>query len=83
MIKSIFVIFNERKLVLGPLEVKVKVKVKPKKFRNSMILPELLDDLCLWQVCKVCKYSSMQVNRYACMQVCKYSGMQGCRDAGI
>ena len=36
MIKSIFVIFNERKLVLGPLEVKVKVKVKPKKFRNKL-----------------------------------------------
>ena len=42
-------IFNERKLVLGPLDVKVKVKVKvkPKKLRNSMILPELLDNLQL------------------------------------
>ena len=38
-------IFNERKLVLGPLDVKVKVKVKPKKFRNSIILSELPDDL--------------------------------------
>ena len=40
-------IFNERKLVLGPLDV--KVKVKPKKLRNSMILPELLDNLQLCQ----------------------------------
>ena len=35
------VIFNERKLVLGLLIVKVIMK----KFRNSVILPELLDDL--------------------------------------
>ena len=34
-------IFNERKLVLGMLEQKVKVKVKAKKFINSMISPEL------------------------------------------
>ena len=38
-------IFNEQKLVLGMLEQKVKVKVKAKKFRNSMISPELSDDL--------------------------------------
>ena len=36
-------IFNERKLVLGPLDV--KVKVKPKKFRTSLILSELPEDL--------------------------------------
>ena len=82
-------IFNERKLVLGPLDVKVKVKVKPKKLRNSMILSELLDDLCLWQVCNVCKYASiqvcnyasMQVNRYASMQVLKYASIQVCKFA--
>ena len=36
-------IFNEQKLVLGLQHVKVKVQME--KFRNSMILPELLDDL--------------------------------------
>ena len=36
-----FLVFNERKLVLGLLDEKVKVKVKAKKFKNSMILPEL------------------------------------------
>ena len=30
---------------LRPLEVKLKVKVKAKKFRNNMLLLELLDDL--------------------------------------
>ena len=40
---SISLIFNERKLVLGPLDV--KVKVKPKMFRNSIILSDLLDEL--------------------------------------
>ena len=38
-------IFNEQKLVLGPLEVKGKEKVKPTKFRNSIILSELPDDV--------------------------------------
>ena len=38
-----FPVFNERKLVLGPLDV--KVKVKPKKFRTSLILSELPEDL--------------------------------------
>ena len=61
-----------------------KSESKPKKkFRKSMILPEFLDDLCSWQVCKVCKnaniqvcnFASMQVNRYACMQICKYASM--------
>ena len=40
-------IFNERKLVLEPLnslKFKVKVKVTMKKFRNSSLSPELLDD---------------------------------------
>ena len=46
-----------------------------------MILPELLDDLCLWQVCKVCKYASIQVCKYASMQVCKYASMQVCNYA--
>ena len=36
-------IFKEQKPVLGPLDV--KVKVKPKKFRNNMILHELPIDL--------------------------------------
>ena len=39
------VIFNERKLVLELLiSVKVRVKVTMKKFRNSFLLPELVDD---------------------------------------
>ena len=40
-------LFNERKLVLEPLisvKVKDKVKVTMKKFRNSSLLHELLDD---------------------------------------
>ena len=40
-----YLIFNERKLVLETVSV-VKVKVTTKKFRNSLILPDLLDDLC-------------------------------------
>ena len=37
---SLGMIFNERKLVLGPahVKVKVKVKVKMKKFRNIEVL---------------------------------------------
>ena len=38
-----------------------------------MILPKLLDDLCLWQVCKVCKYASIQVCNYAIMYIFKYA----------
>ena len=40
-------LFLGAKAPLGPqdVKVKVKVKVKAKKFRNSMILPELPDDL--------------------------------------
>ena len=40
------VTFLGAKAPLGSLEqkLKVKVKVKPKKLRNSMILPKLLDD---------------------------------------
>ena len=47
-VKSAIYFFNERKLVLELLivvKVKVKVKVTTKKFRNSLILPDLLDDL--------------------------------------
>ena len=46
MPKSYSCVFNERKLVLGPLDEKekVKVKVKAKKLNKSMIYPELLDD---------------------------------------
>ena len=39
------IIFNERKLVLGLLNVKVTVKVTMKKFGNNVILFELLEDL--------------------------------------
>ena len=39
--------FLGAKAPLGPLDEKEKEKVKAKKFRNSMILPELLDDLRL------------------------------------
>ena len=61
-----------------------------KQKRNSIILPELLDNLrlCLkyasMQVCKyaICKYAHMQVCKYASMQVwthmqvCKYASRQ-------
>ena len=61
---NLFMIFLGAKAPLGPLDEKEKEKgkekVKAKKFRNSMILPELLDNLR--------KYASMQVCN---MQVCK------------
>ena len=44
-ITSLNIFINERNIVLGPLNTKVKVKEKPIKFRNIMILLELPDDL--------------------------------------
>ena len=51
-------IFLGAKAPLGSLEQKVKVKVKEKNLRSSMILPELLDDFCMQSM-------QIQVSNYA------------------
>ena len=40
-------VFLGARAPLEPLDVKVKVKVEAKKFRNGQIMLELLDDLSL------------------------------------
>ena len=75
-------LFLGAKAPLGPLDEKEKVKAK--KFRNSIILPELLDNLrkyasMQYASMQVTKYAGMQVCRYGVMQVCKHRSMQVCK----
>ena len=53
------------------------VKVKVKKFRNSMSLPELLEDLRLCQEhLDIMVFASKYANMHAIMQIYKYASTQ-------
>ena len=65
------------KAPLGPLDVKVKVKAK--KLRNSMILPKLLDDR--YASLQACEYARMRLCKYAIIHVSMYSGIEACKYA--